>query len=1580
MMSSTQFRRFRRLRIAIAIFLVVLVAIVGLLQLSPVATWVARRLITLVPLNDGYRLRLARVSGSWFGGLSAEDLVLIHGERELARIPRLRARYSLGELLSSPLRIREIEVDGITASAHRQGDTWDLAKALRQSSDTSKGSIPIRIDLIDVRDASLMAALAPDSLLRVRGFTAVVRDFATGSPLTARIDRVNFAVSPPGGPWFAVASRGEVMPDFYRLDPIRIQTERTTIAGQLTLPRSLDDPRLLEHLKGRLLGTPVAMADLSTVFPTLVSQGVLDVDASVGAEGNAITGELEAGIGAGRLILSGRSPLESGKPQGVTVHATLRNLDPSKVVRTAPPGRIEGSLDAALRGALDTTSGTADLRLRSSRIGSTDLTTLRLHSDVERGRATIRGRGVTDMAAVTANGWVTPFDSVPAYHVYGSATDIPGTAGAVGTLAGSPADSILDVSFNISGSGFSVSSADLTGRLGFDAVRPSGERLALGQATVSLQDGRLVAQPDLAIGGGRVTAVATVHLGDTLVYRVTRGTISGVDPGRLMGDTLVGRIDGAFSLSGAGSTPATARASGRVTLDSITYGARRLDSASARLSLARGETTIDWRLAAGRGRITGTVVDRPFDSTSAIALRDGRMQAVDLGALLGDTAVRSDLNGTFTASRGGRGDTATTRIEMQLGPSTVNDAALHSGTVEMTLADGELEGRIGLDGRDGAIDVGVHGTRATARTSLRTRGTLALENLDKWTGRGDLAGRIEGRFDLEAETDSTGLRTIGGTIGLIGGVGDLRLQNASVKLAPVEGAIGVDTVVVRSNIGRLDGRGTIAIDRRSSPGLLRVMGELGDLAPLAAYTGDTLSADSSRVVLELGGPAYHWRGGVRLDSHGLLLANNLVEHMTLDVTAVSDSMRFAGASGELRVADAAFGTISVPSVTVVARYDSVVALDATAQVGDSIRLATTLRGTAAGDTVRATLQRLDLAEGGRRWTLDRPARLELGPRVRVNALSLSTGDRHITLDGVVDRHGANDIRLGINGLDLAGLRSAGLVPIGGRLDAALHLTGTAETPTLAGTVGLAILDSETRLSGRVRSDLEWKRSGLFVKAEAVPAAGGRMEIAGMLPYRFTLAPADTATAVGIERGSVDTLSVRVTADSFHLALFQPLLPPDAATDLTGILIADAHIGGRLDAPQARGALTMEDAALTLPALGVTYRDAELEGRLDGEDLRIARLRLTTGKDEVLTADGVVHLRPLTDPGLDLTAQLQDFRISNSPTLQSIASGKLRLTGSVNEPTVTGGLNLGRTDIYVGAEAASGKVEPVELSEEDLRKLARDFGPAVLQKTKEGPGLLSRAEMDIELRLPRRVWIRRRKSPEADIELAGQIRLRQERGGEMQFLGKVGPVPGRGTLDLSGRTFRLSHGEIDLNGPVDSAQVDVTAEYQVPTQGGGQDEGVVISVNATGRLDSLGLEFSSDPSMSQEDVLSYIVTGHPASDNALLEGGGQGTSGKQVAFGQLSQAIAGSAGRGLGFDVFQIKQEGTQGLNLTAGRYLSDRFFLNLKLPLGSGTTVEPGQNLGPGFELEYSAQRWLRAVIRGGSLPPAFLLRGRYAY
>ena len=170
---------------------------------------------------------------------------------------------------------------------------------------------------------------------------------------------------------------------------------------------------------------------------------------------------------------------------------------------------------------------------------------------------------------------------------------------------------------------------------------------------------------------------------------------------------------------------------------------------------------------------------------------------------------------------------------------------------------------------------------------------------------------------------------------------------------------------------------------------------------------------------------------------------------------------------------------------------------------------------------------------------------------------------------------------------------------------------------------------------------------------------------------------------------------------------------------------------------------------------------------------------------------------------------------------------------------------------------------------------------MLARANEGPGLVDRFKLDLDVRLPRRVWFRRRETPKMDIEIAGRMKVKQEPGQPMQFFGKVEPLPGRGSIELYGRSFRLLDGEIALDGPAEATTLDVRVEYQVPTQADPGDDGILINVAATGRPDSLKLDFTSEPTMSQDDIVSYIVTGRPSSENPLAGGGGGGESAAEV---------------------------------------------------------------------------------------------------
>jgi translocation and assembly module TamB len=1676
----------RRIAVAGTALLTLVVALVALLQLPPVATFAVRKLLALAPLNPGNRLSVGRVSGNPFGRLTLEDVRLRQSGRELAYIERLRVEFRVPALLGSVRRLVALEVDGARINARRHANGWDLLEVLRKSSDTTGGGGFV-VGRLRVKDASLAAALSPDSIVRVRVLDLSSHDLAVGDTTVLKIDSLGMGLQPPASRrWFAVTTRGALTADELRLDPLRIQTELSRLSGRAVLPRRLDESRQVDRLDIRLSARPLDLADLADIVPSARAQGKLRFDASAGAEGNLVTAHLAASLDQARLTLDGGTRLRRGKPTSYRVRGLVRGLDPSSIDTSAAAGEINASLDADIRGPLARSSGSVHLRAGGSTIGTTVVHRLDLDALLAEGTADLALHAALDTGTVSVTGRARPFDSIPSYRLSGSALRMPGTAAVARTLAGSEGDPVLAIDFRLTGEGTSADSARVRGRVDLTAVHGDGGRVPVGHATLRLHDGRLDLGPELLAGGGRITAVGRLTLGDTIRYELRQGRIDRVDPGELSSDTLMAPISGRFSLAGAGSAPSTARATARLHVDALRYGERRVERVDAVARLDDGRLYLDAGAALEGGRLVLEARGRPFDSAAAYVVRraalehvdlgtllgrpdlagpvtlsmvgrarwrgahrsargritvassrlgrveltggaatvqltgdhltydatlhsnagaltlagdgtptaevpsyqvrEGRITSAHLGTLLGRPDLRTDINLTFTANvSAGPADSRRATVGVVLLPSRVNRAELTDGSLEARMAGGTIEGRLRARGPDAALDAKLDAKTTAGSTALTTAGVLRIEHFARWTDRRDADGRVESRFALDARTDSAGLRTVGGTVDAMGGIGGVRVPAFHLALTPAEGRLQVDTVSLRSNIAVLDGRGALALRPGVEAGTLAVTGTLGDLAPVAELVGaDTVAFDSARVSLAAAGPAWRWRLASGADAYGLTFGGNFADHATFKGAVSLDSTRVSAVSGDLRVTDAAYGRLTLRELTAVGGYDSTVALDLKLNVADSVRVATRVRGaiSKARDTVTAEIQQLTLDEGGRAWALVRPVELAFGPRVEVHDLALRAGRRSITVNGVFDRRDSSDMTLQVAGLNLETLRAAGLVPVGGQLDASLHLSGSGRTPRLQGRMALAITSNDRRL-GTLGGDLDWTTRGMRIGLAATPLHGGALTLRGMLPYRLRLPARDTARNVARDTVALpDTVALAVRADSFDLALFEPLLPPDAARGLHGRLAADARIGGTVHAPDATGAVSLTRGAVELPSIKVAYEHGELSGRLQGDTLLIERLGLRTGKHEELTATGQVRLRPLSEPGLDLAGTLDHFRLVNSAQLQSAASGRIQLSGTLLRPVLHGSLRLDRTNFFVGTEAAQAKVEQVELTPGELRQLARDFGPSVLTHAKESPGLLERTRLDLAIQMPGQVWIRRSSSPEMDIELVGNTRLTQAPGQEMRFFGHVEPVPGRGTIEFSGRQFRLTDGDINLAGPVDSTRLDVTASYQVPTQGGANDEGVLIDVHAKGRLDSLALDFTSEPPLSQDDILSYIVTGRPASDNPLFEGTGGGGGGGQVAMSTLTTALSNAAGQELGFDVFEIRQEPARGLTLTAGRYLSSRLFVNLQLPLQLGSQAQQtsGASLGPGFELEYRLRRWLRADLRGGSLSPGFVLRGRRAY
>jgi autotransporter translocation and assembly factor TamB len=322
-------------------------------------------------------------------------------------------------------------------------------------------------------------------------------------------------------------------------------------------------------------------------------------------------------------------------------------------------------------------------------------------------------------------------------------------------------------------------------------------------------------------------------------------------------------------------------------------------------------------------------------------------------------------------------------------------------------------------------------------------------------------------------------------------------------------------------------------------------------------------------------------------------------------------------------------------------------------------------------------------------------------------------------------------------------------------------------------------------------------------------------------------------------------------------------------------------------------------------------------------------------------------------------------VADAENLRSTVSGNLALGGTASVPVVSGKLGLRNTDFYLQVTNREHGGEEVELTPEDLRTLERRFGeaPREARRLDEHPLAL---ELDVDL--AGNDWVRRRTSPTVAVEVEGKLEVRKRSREPLLLYGTIRPLAGRSFVELLGRRFDVTEGEVVLAGPPEQARLQVLAEYRADsgsTAGGGSPSGVIITTQVAVDSGRLSVDLGSRPRLSDDDIRSYLATGRPAGTDptGTADESSVLASTTSLAVGAALGTVAGGAGRRLGFDVVQILQDRQGSQTLVAGKYVSPPLYLGFRQPIVA--REEPGQTQTARttmeWEVEYDALR--RALL-----------------
>ncbi len=451
----------------------------------------------------------------------------------------------------------------------------------------------------------------------------------------------------------------------------------------------------------------------------------------------------------------------------------------------------------------------------------------------------------------------------------------------------------------------------------------------------------------------------------------------------------------------------------------------------------------------------------------------------------------------------------------------------------------------------------------------------------------------------------------------------------------------------------------------------------------------------------------------------------------------------------------------------------------------------------------------------------------------------------------------------------------------------------------------------------------------------VDASGGTLRVRDKgrwidFPYQTlrlesTLAPRRVDTRLDFRGERLGELSLNTRLDplgkgkplsgdfrlaGLDLSIARPFVP--MVERLTGQLKGSGRLTGTLLAPQVNGNLMLSGGEVSGAELPISLQELSLQASIVGE-----QVLLNGGWRSGDAGRGQLngHLTWGQALGMDLRLQGQQLPVTVEPyaTLEvapdlnlRLIDDKLAMTGKVLVP--------------------KGKITVRELPPSTVK--VSDDTVIVGHQTEEGKPPMAMA-MDID------VVVGQDKLSFSGFGLTANLLGHVHIGDNMDTRGELSLSDGR--YRAYGQRLTIRRARLLFAGPIDQPYLDIEAIRKV--------DDVIAGIRLSGSAEQPNTTVFSEPAMSQEQALSYLVLGRPL--------GTSGEDNNMLAEAALGLGLAGSAGitgslaSGLGIDDFQLDTEGSgNSTSVVASGNLTEK----LSLRYGVGV-FEPANTIALRYKL-----------------------------
>ena len=461
-------------------------------------------------------------------------------------------------------------------------------------------------------------------------------------------------------------------------------------------------------------------------------------------------------------------------------------------------------------------------------------------------------------------------------------------------------------------------------------------------------------------------------------------------------------------------------------------------------------------------------------------------------------------------------------------------------------------------------------------------------------------------------------------------------------------------------------------------------------------------------------------------------------------------------------------------------------------------------------------------------------------------------------------------------------------PVQGTITANLELQGTMQNPVINANIQSQDLQYQDFDNDNVSFKLSYLDQNLNLQFLITEGSTNVFEAVGNSNIDLNF----NKLGENIEKA---TINLSVISSGINLSPLSSLV--GEITKSEGTLVVDLNATGKLASPTVVGKIELQEATLQTKTIKNDIGIPKALIEMNGQKAVLQTLELSTSNGNA-SFQGELDIPTFS---YTLSGNMDNLLIKPE-RISAALTGDLNVKGEGEKVDIAGKIEVARLRVTLPDK------KPKELPEIQFADVEKD--EFVIDSGDEESYFDKNIALDMQVSMRNNNWIR---GQGANIELRGNLDIKKKYEQTVRIIGEISVI--RGTYENFGKLFRIEEGNVSFSGGQEiDPFLDVTALYRVSD--------INVYINIGGRASEPKIELTSDPSMSETDIVSYLVFGASSSDISSGERSAAGGIASGLAGGIAASQLQSMLGSAVSIDVVSIS-----GTNVEIGKYLTEDLYI-----------------------------------------------------